>query len=101
MKETQKTISEWGVKTFGYPKSPEFILRRMLVECKELEEKLDAGEQNCEKLADEVADIFIVGYQGFTTLGFDAHACIDHKMDINRHRKWKLHGDGTAQHVKE
>ena len=98
--ETQKTISEWATKTFGYPKSPEVAIRRMLQECVELHLKLDEGCTH-EQYADEITDIFITGYQAMTTIGFDVQACIDHKMEINRHRKWKLAGDGTGQHIEE
>ena len=102
--ETQKTVSEWATKTFGYPKSPEVAIQRMLKECKELEEKLEmkiCNNSQYEKYADEIADIFITGYQAMTTIGYNVQACIDHKMEINRHRKWKLAGDGTGQHIKE
>ena len=99
--ETQKTVSEWATKTFGYPRSPEVAIRRMLDECKELEEKLEMETFSYEQYADEIADIMICGYQAMTTIGFDMNACIEHKMEINRHRKWKLKGDGTGQHIKE
>ena len=99
--ETQKTVSEWATKTFGYPKSPEVAIQRMLVECKELEDKLESGAATHEDIADEIADIIICGYQAMTTIGFDMNACVDHKMEINRARKWKLNNDGTGQHVKE
>ena len=99
--ETQKSVSEWATKTFGYPKSPEVAIRRMLDECDELEKKLDSGVATEEQYADEIADIFITGFQAMTTLGFNAQSCVDHKMEINRHRKWKLAGDGTGQHIEE
>ena len=101
MLETQQTICDWATKTFGNSYSPEIHIRRMLEECKELEEKSEMGIFSHEELADEIADIFICGYRAMDALGFDTHSCIDHKMAINRHRKWKLNGDGTGQHVKE
>ena len=100
--ETQESISEWATKTFGTPTNVELIIWRMLMETTELKERLlDGGAYTKEELAEELADIFIVGYQCFTTLGFNAHMCIDSKMKINRERKWKLNDDGTGQHVKE
>src|SRR5574337_82639 len=97
MKETQKTISEWGTKTFGYPKSREVIVKRMLKECKELEELLEnanfGSHYSDERIADECADIYIVMCQVMNTIGYDLHSCIDHKMEINRARKWKVEGD--------
>lgn len=98
MIETQKTISDWATKTFGYPKSPEVAIRRMLKECKEMEDKLDSAAATHEDIADEIADIFITGFQAMSVIGYNVQACIDHKMQINRHRKWILHGDGTGQH---
>lgn len=103
MRETQETISEWGVKTFGYPKNRETMVRRMLNECKELEELLGQGNFGSgyidERVADECADIYIVMCQVMTTIGYNLHACVDHKMQINRGRKWKVKEDGTGQHI--
>lgn len=102
MRENQKTISEWGTKTFGYPKSPQAIIDRMIKECKELEEIRIANNfgtpYSYEKVADECADIYIVMCQVMHTLGYSLESCIDHKMQINRGRKWKIAGDGTGQH---
>ena len=105
MIETQQMIAEWGFKTFGYPKNPIVIINRMLIEVKELEEVIET--QGCfndaiyEKIADECADIHIVMCQVMTTMGYNLQSCVDHKMEINRARKWKIAGDGTGQHIKE
>jgi NTP pyrophosphatase (non-canonical NTP hydrolase) len=102
MVETQKSISEWGVKTFGYPTRARSIAR-MLDEVGELE-SIHVGDENIDKfieVSDECADILITLYQVANTFGFDLHACVDHKMQINRARKWKIAGDGTGQHIKE
>lgn len=103
--ETQKTISEWGCKTFGYPKSAKSVIDRMLEEVEELKKLSDAQntsfEDLSEKMADECADIHIMLCHVMSTLGFDLQACVDHKMEINRSRKWKITGDGVGQHVKE
>ena len=105
MKETQLTISDWGHKTFGYPKNYVTIIKRMLKECKELEELIDNNahfnDALCDDIVDECADIYIVMCHVMTTIGYDLHACVDHKMEINRARKWNINGDGTGQHVKE
>lgn len=105
MIETQNTISEWGIKTFGYPKSPRVIIERMLKEVQELKELVDKecciNEATYEKIADECADIHIVMCQVMATIGFNLRSCVDHKMSINRARKWKIAGDGTGQHEKE
>ena len=101
MKETQRTICDWADKTFGYSKDPRSAIKRMLKEVEELKDKMDSGAATFDDLADEMADIFITGYRVFDVLGFNGDACVDHKMEINRARKWKLNGDGTGQHIKE
>ena len=111
--ETQKTISDWATNMFGYP-TVRKSLQRMFEEIKELEQLIEYEheegsvccteaylENSHTKIADEIADIMICAYQAMNTLGFDLHACVNHKMEINRHRKWKLAGDGTGQHVQE
>jgi hypothetical protein len=105
MSETQQTIAEWGYKTFGYPKNATAIINRMLGEVRELEELKDHyshfNDAIYDKIADECADIHIVMCQVMTTMGYNLQSCVDHKMEINRKRKWKIAGDGTGQHVKE
>jgi NTP pyrophosphatase (non-canonical NTP hydrolase) len=105
MKETQKTISEWGAETFGYPVSVKAIVDRMLKEAKELEEFTThvnfENKGSYEEIADECADIYIVMCQVMNVIGYNLHACVDHKMQINRARKWQRLGDGTGQHIKE
>lgn len=107
MHETQKTISDWGIKTFGYPRDIIVIIDRMLKEVEELKYWIDLGESGYnintvyDKMSDECADIYIVMCQVMNTMGFDLHSCVDHKMEINRVRKWKSNEDGTGQHIKE
>ena len=101
MKETQKTISDWGHKTFGYPKTVRKVVDRMLKEVDELKHWSEYEDAAHDKMADECADIYIMLCHVMTTMGYDLHACVDHKMQVNRHRKWELNGDGTGQHVKE
>jgi len=101
MIETQKTISEWATETFGYPASPQIIIDRMFQEVRELRNVDYLDVMNFDKVSDECADIYIVMCQVANIFGFDLHACVDHKMQINRARKWKLAGDGTGQHIKE
>ena len=100
--ETQVTISDWATRTFGYPKSLKVSIDRMLDEVEELK-KLDykSSEANFDKVADECADIYITMCQVMNVMGYNLHACVNHKMQINRARKWKLKGDGTGQHIKE
>lgn len=101
MTENQKTISEWASKIFGYP-TPYRSVKRMIEEVKELEDVCESNDINdMNKVSNECADVLITLYQVANTFGFDLHACVDHKMEINRARKWKIAGDGTGQHIKE
>lgn len=101
MVENQKTISEWANSTFG-PVTDYRAVRRMVEEVQELVEVCECNDINdMDKVSNECADILVTLYQVANTFGFDLHACVDHKMQINRARKWKIAGDGTGQHVKE
>lgn len=101
MIEDQKSISEWAAKTFGYPTEYRSV-QRMIEEVEELVRVCESNDINdMNKVSDECADILITLYQVAHTFGFDLHVCVDHKMSINRARKWKVAGDGTGQHIKE
>jgi NTP pyrophosphatase (non-canonical NTP hydrolase) len=97
MNENQKSISDWAIKTFGYPTRQRSI-DRMLEEVKELKDVKIDHNTDFYDVADECADIYITMCQIANTFGFDLHSCIDHKMEINRARKWKRAEDGTGQH---
>lgn len=99
MSEDQRTISDWATKEFGYP-TPERAITRMLEEVEELKAEFQTTF-DYEKIMNECADIYITMCQVAITLGYNLHACIDHKMEINRHRKWTRKEDGTGYHVKE
>lgn len=104
MDETQQTISDWATNTFGYPKSIKIVVDRMIKEVNELEELSNINYTNelmLDDMVDECADIYIVLCQVMNTIGYDLHSCVDHKMQINRARKWKLNDDGTGQHIKD
>lgn len=99
MNETQETITKWAKETFG-ESTVEASIKRMLKECKELEDKLECGASTYKDIAEEIADIFITGHRVLYELGFSTDDIVNSKMEINRNRKWKLNGDGTGQHVK-
>ena len=100
MIENQKTINEWADKEFG-DITLDTAIERMVKEVIELED-IDLDNTNSpEQVSDECADILITLYRIVGCAGFDLHACVDHKMEINRGRKWKSNGDGTGQHIKE
>jgi NTP pyrophosphatase (non-canonical NTP hydrolase) len=53
-----------------------------------------------DKLKGEAADIAITLFRFAGALGFDLLEEVERKQAINEKRKWKRHGDGTGQHIK-
>lgn len=98
--ETQYTICDWANKTFGFA-GLNASVERMLKEVEELKAIKLTEMKDGEKIADECADILITLYRIADVLGYNLHATVDYKMEINRGRKWKSNGDGTGQHIKE
>jgi len=104
-KENQRTISDWAHDTFGKCSTYAAFLR-MDKEYKELSDVMDqfltwTPEQRAKALdqvANECADILITLYRVADVSSFDLHEAVDHKMKINRARKWKVNSDGTGQH---
>lgn len=96
--ETQKTITDWAVATFGKAPSIAHILDRAEDEFFELKEAIANG--NPEKIAEEIADVRIVLCQISERLGYNEQAAVDAKMKINRARQWETNGDGTGKHIK-
>ena len=94
MEETQLSITNWADKTFGFCQQ-ERAIDRMVEEVRELQSGSVSDVPN------ECADILITLYRIADVFNFDLHAAVDHKMQINRARKWKSNGDGTGQHIKE
>lgn len=97
MIESQGTICNWADETFGFC-SRQAAMYRMFVEVEELK---DVNKDDFEKVSNECADILITLYRVAHCYNFDLHATVDHKMQVNRDRKWKSNGDGTGQHIKE
>jgi NTP pyrophosphatase (non-canonical NTP hydrolase) len=98
--ETQVSISQWAVKTFGPGGTNARAIARANREMAELLEHVTADDQHPEA-AEEVADIVIVLYRVATRLGVDLHERIDAKMAQNRVRKWRRDGTGHGYHVEE
>lgn len=126
--ETQETVGEWAINQFGRP-TPLAVLRRMCDEVLEGMElcvmsneatrtmfkamrmgmkHLDAHAlaeydqlRFATPIAEEIADANIVSYHAMSILGRNSVQEIEHKMDINRRRRWNSNGDGTGQHVDE
>ena len=116
--ETQATIGEWSIATFGPcdPSSPA-LARRVLEEVLELcfavgvsywsvqdtirgtygNNLLAAGPTK--SVTDDMADVFVTLAGMAHRRGVDLQVAVDEKMRINRHeRKWVAHGDGTGVH---
>jgi hypothetical protein len=96
--ETQKSISDWAVQTFGPTGSNLRVAIRANEEMAELLTIL-ARNDNDLRAAEEAADLFIVLCRLFERLGVDFWAEIERKMKINRARSWTPDGSGCGQHV--
>ena len=97
--ENQETISKWADETFGRVKNPISSITRVNKEIAELLHALETGNQDYNKLREELADIEIVLRRVATEFGCNLQEEVDRKMAINRQRKWKLDGSGHAQHI--
>lgn len=105
-RETQQTISLWGLETFG-PRPTYAIAARANVEMAELVSGLaetptvEIPEDIRRALLAECADVLIMLYQVADRLGGDLHEQVDAKMAICRRRLWGRTATGKAQHVTE
>ena len=95
--ETQKSINQWAFETFGKCNSLDTIFERYVNEVEEL--KAEVILRRINKIGNELADNLIVLYQVAEFLNIDLLREVNIKMITNRNRKWKLHGDGTGQHI--
>lgn len=100
--ETQATIREWGLKTFGKARGP-LLISRMLDEVTEmLDVALSArrAKSRQEKIGEEAADILIMLFQVCSAYNVDLLAAVDEKMFKNRQRSWTVTKKGVGRHVK-
>jgi len=95
--ETQKTISEWIVSTFGDAGSNASVIARANREMSELLQAVTINDNHPE-LAEEAADITIILMRLCERVGADLLTEIDRKMQVNRNRKWKV-ANGHGYHV--
>jgi len=97
--ETQATIREWQIDTFGAPTNSMRTATRLNEEVAELLVDMSLG--NHAKVPDEMADIYVVlcGLAG--ELGVDIAAEVDKKMTINRARRWRITDEGHGYHIKD
>lgn len=114
--ETQESVHEWRVATFGQADPPESVALRMAEEVGELLALLGYGDsmwrrvKTCQKetfilandkaeIADELADVQVLLWGAASAFGIDLGAAVDRKMGVNRARRWDLDGKGGGQHA--
>ena len=103
MNETQASIGQWREDTFG-PIIGHALDGRVADEMKEMGEALIAHLSDAAPdytVMEEMADVLITMFAWAEHHGLDLLEHVDKKMAINRARKWRRHGDGTGQHIKE
>lgn len=100
MRENQYSIAKWADETFGRNRTAVNHAVRTNLEMAEFLSVVIVSD-DLEIWQDEAADIVIMMYDFATLAGFDLHEAIDHKMKINRNRKWKVDETGHGQHVDE
>lgn len=95
MTETQKTIEQWRLETFGVGRKS-VLAARMNVEVAEL---LLAVSQLDNDAYMEMADVYIVLVCLAEQYGVDLQELVNTKMRINRQRKWHIQSGGVGQHI--
>ena len=96
--ETQETISQWALETFGPTGSNLRVALRMNNEMAELIDKL-AVNDNDPNAIEEAGDIIIVAMRLFERFGVNFWDVVETKMVVNRARKWTKDGTGCGQHI--
>src|SRR5690606_8854469 len=105
--ETQKTIYDWAIATFGQPaegsRGRYAVIERTIGEMREFAALSADGslEPTPAEIADEAADVVIMLYQVCQLYGVDLATAVEMKMEKNRRRKWKVNGLGVGQHIRE
>ncbi len=97
--ETQRSISDWAVETFGDAPSNLSIAVRANEEMAEMLACL-MRDDNDQHAAEEAADVIITLCRMFERLGIDIVAEVDRKMRVNRARQWEIvPGGGHGYHL--
>ena len=101
MSETQETISQWSVETFGDAGTNLRVAVRANEEMAELLRCLSSKDDS-PNAASEIADVIIVLYRLAQRMGVSVQKEIDLKMIINRGRVWqRSNEDGCGYHVRK
>lgn len=98
MAETQATIEQWRLQTFGPSPSVARMAARANEEMAELLRAI-ASDRTPEEIVQEAADVLIVLYGVAEMCGHDLHAAVDAKMAVNRSREWRLTDRGHGRHI--
>jgi NTP pyrophosphatase (non-canonical NTP hydrolase) len=99
--ETQQSINAWQREHF--PHATRYGVRKHFLE--EVDEMLDeaihlnADACGGDKLAAEMADVYILLCCLAMHYRIDLHVAVDEKMRVNRAREWNIQSDGTGRHV--
>ncbi len=96
-KETQKSIAQWAETTFGTASDHTSLIDRTLIEIEELRSAVKSGSKT--DTSNELADVLIILYRLAELNNIDLTHAINHKMAINRSRRWEQAGDGTGKHI--
>ena len=99
MHETQESISQWAMETFGPSGSDARVAARANEEMAEVLRKVTADVMG-EAVVEECADVVIVLFRLASRNGYDLLDMIDKKMAINRQRVWAQDGTGHGYHVR-
>ncbi len=113
--ETQESIGEWSIDTFGPLTSHRVQAKRLLQEVVELCHDAGLTAREAHHIVDallvepqpqpddipkEMADCEIVLRQWAHRFAIVLQEQVDAKMPVNRARRWFLNGDGTGRHLK-
>lgn len=103
MNELIELLSDNSPAMKMYLETMQLATKYMEVHAAQTKKNLPSGLGDELKVMTEVADVVIVlaRVQRFLQASCTMEEAVDYKMDVNRHREWKLDGNGHGQHVKE
>jgi NTP pyrophosphatase (non-canonical NTP hydrolase) len=107
MRELYQTLKNWFGETFGTPRDPTAIIKKLGEEVFELEIAVDNYEKwqtydNRRKVQEEMADTVLVIINLATNYGMCYNDFLDNlyiKHSKNKKRAWEKQEDGTYKHT--
>ncbi len=98
MTETQETINQWQLDTFGERMyKPNELAIRTNTEMAELLTAV-ASNGSRKQISMECADVVIMVMGLCSSLSISLQEAVDYKMAVNRERKWDIPETGHVQH---